>query len=87
MCSRTRTTLNNLPPSKATIRLFAVSGHLVRVIRKDNDAKFLQWDLLNESGLPIASGIYVAHIEIPDEGLSKVLKLVIVMEAEILDIF
>ena len=80
-------TFNNLPPSKATIRLFAVSGHLVRVIRKDNDAKFLQWDLLNESGLPIASGIYVAHIEIPDEGLSKVLKLVIVMEAEILDIF
>lgn len=79
-------TFNNLPPT-ATIRIFAVSGHLVRTIEKSDASQFTRWDLINQSGLPVASGVYIAHIDMPDIGTSKVLKLVIVMEAEILDIF
>ena len=60
---------------------------MIRIIDKDDNSQFKQWDLLNQSGLPIASGIYIAHIDMPDVGVSKILKLVIVMEAEILDIF
>jgi len=79
-------TFNNLPP-KATIRIFNLAGHLVNVIRKDNSIKFERWNLLNLSGLSVASGIYIAHIDMPDENLVKVLKLVIIMEAEYLEVY
>jgi len=79
-------TFNNLPP-KATIRIFNLAGHLVNIIEKDNLSKFDRWDLLNLSGLSVASGIYIAHIEMPDENLTKVLKLVIIIEAEYLEVY
>ena len=79
-------TFNNLPP-KATIRIFNLAGHLVKKIEKNDDTKFARWDLLNQNFLLVASGIYIAHINMPDEGLVKTLKLVIVMEAEFLDVY
>jgi len=79
-------TFNNLPP-KATIRIFNLAGHLVNIIKKDNSTRFERWDLLNLSGLSVASGIYIAHIEMPEENLEKVLKLVIIMEAEFLEVY
>jgi len=49
-----------------------------------NTAQFLQWDLQNENGLPVASGIYIARIECPDVGIVKDLKLAIVQEQQFL---
>ncbi len=79
-------TFNNLPP-KATIRIFNLAGHLVRTIEKDDDSQFARWDLLNMSQIPIASGMYVVHVDMPDVGVQKVLKLAVVMESEVLDVF
>lgn len=79
-------TVNNLP-QKATIRVFNLAGQLVRRIDKDSQSQFQRWDLLNHSGLPVASGMYLLHIDLPDLGATKVLKVAIVQEAEVLDVF
>ncbi|MCX6170257.1 MAG: hypothetical protein NTX65_13000 [Ignavibacteriales bacterium] len=74
-------------PNRATIRIVNIAGEMIRVIEKDNNSQFERWDLLNGSGLPAASGLYIAFIEMPDLGVTKTLKFSIVQEQQILDKF
>jgi hypothetical protein len=77
-------TFNHLPP-RATIRIFNLAGILVTTIEKDDaTSQLAMWNLKNQNNLPVASGIYVAYIDMPDLGKSKVLKLAIVQEEQIL---
>lgn len=71
-------------PRRATIRIFTLAGVLVRTIVKDDESQFLNWNLQNERGLPAASGIYLAHLEMPDMNEVKILKLAIVREEQFL---
>jgi hypothetical protein len=81
-------TFNNLPP-KATIRIFNLAGQLVRRLDKDDTSQFLRWDLANQANFPVASGLYVAHLEmtLPTDNstVTKVLKVAIIQEQEILN--
>jgi hypothetical protein len=74
-------------PWHATIRLFNLAGVLVKTIRKDDDSQFTRWDLNNENGLPAASGLYLAHLQLSDaKGISlgeKTLKLMLVREEQL----
>lgn len=73
-----RVMFSNLPiEGETTVRIFAVDGTLVRLL-KHNDAgsQHLTWDLNNEYGLPVASGMYFAHVA--TRGEEKVLKLAVV---------
>jgi hypothetical protein len=70
-------TFNNLPP-KATIRIFNLAGQLVRILEKDNPSQFLEWDLTNKDRWQVASGMYICHIEMPEIGETKVLKLAVI---------
>jgi hypothetical protein len=79
-------TFNHLP-RKATIRIFNLAGVNVRTIYKETDSQFERWDLANESGLPVGSGLYIAHVDMPELGATKILKLAIVQEQQILDRF
>jgi hypothetical protein len=79
-------TFNHLP-KKATIRIFNLAGVLVRTIYKDDDTQFARWDLRNENNLPVASGIYIAHIDMPEIGKTKIVKLMIVQEQEFLPVY
>ena len=79
-------TFSHLPP-RATIRIFNLAGILVRTIEKDDPEQFQRWDLVNESGLPVASGLYVAYIDMPEIGTTKTVKLSIIQERQILDRF
>jgi hypothetical protein len=75
-------------PTKATIRIFNLAGVLVKTIEKDDAAtQFQRWDLSNETGLPVASGLYIAYIEMPEIGETKILKVAIIQEQQILDRF
>ena len=74
-------------PAKATIRIFNLAGVLVKTIQKDDAGQFTRWDLANESGLPVASGLYIAYMELPDLGETKILKIAIIQEQQILDRF
>ena len=77
----------NFLPQKATVRIFNVAGQLVRVLEKDDDTQFLRWDLNNQSNFPVASGMYIVHIDMPDVGATKILKVAVIQEQEILEIF
>ena len=56
-----RVKITNLP-GQATIKIFTVSGTLVRTLKKDDSMTSIDWDLKNDFGIPIASGLYVIHI-------------------------
>ena len=73
-------------PQTATIRVFNLLGDLVRTLRKDDGSTSVDWDLLNENGLPVASGMFIAHVEIPGIG-EKVLKIAVILAQERLDNF
>ena len=72
-------------PKKATIRIFDLAGTLVRTIEKDNAEQYQQWDLNNEGELPVASGLYIAHIEMPDVNKTKILKVAVIQEQQFLE--
>jgi hypothetical protein len=79
-------TFNHMP-QKATIRIFSLSGTQVRKLEKDSESQFFKWDLLNEANLPVASGMYIVYIDMPDLGKEKVLKVMIVQGEEVLEFF
>ena len=68
----------NLPQS-CTIRIYTISGELVRVINHRSDMNYGSgsWDLLTEDNLTAAYGIYVYHVEADGFG-EKVGKLAII---------
>jgi len=72
----------NLPSAKTTIRIFNLAGDLVRTLVKDDPGMAeMTWDTLTETGLPIASGLYIYYVEA--EGLgTKVGKVAIFTEEE-----
>jgi len=77
-------TFNHLP-QRATIRVFTLSGTLVQTIEKDDPSQLATWDLRTESSLPVGAGMYIIHIDMPDLGVEKVLKLAVIHEAQFLD--
>ncbi|MFQ6113088.1 MAG: hypothetical protein ACE5NG_03245, partial [bacterium] len=67
-------------PQKAVVRIFTIAGVLVRTLEKDDASQFLRWDLLNEHGRLVGAGIYIAHIDMPELGVTKILKLAVFHE-------
>ncbi len=55
-------------PDKATIRVFTLAGSLVRTLEKNDNNSFLSFDLRNEYGNWLASGMYLIHVEVPGVG-------------------
>ncbi len=75
-------TFNHLP-QKATIRIFNLAGQLVRTLTKDSPSQYLDWNLANEDNFPVASGMYVVHVDMPDVGATKVVKVAVIQEQEV----
>lgn len=67
-----RVKITNLP-ERCTVRIFTPNGKLIRTYKKDTPMTFLDWDLTNRVGIPVASGVYLIHVEIPGIG-ERVLK-------------
>jgi len=74
-------TFSNLP-TDVTVKIFSLSGSLLRTLTTNDKSTpgsaFLNWDLKNESGLRVASGLYLAIVSSPGFG-EKVLKFSIIM--------
>lgn len=49
-------------PEKATINIYSLDGTLIRRFEKANNDPSISWDLYNQAGLPIASGMYLIHV-------------------------
>ncbi|MEO8232065.1 MAG: T9SS type A sorting domain-containing protein, partial [Ignavibacteriota bacterium] len=73
-------TFTNLPNEEMTVKVYSLSGQLLRTLVKDpnSTSPFLNWDLQNEAGLRVASGLYLAIVSSPKYG-DKVLKFSIIM--------
>lgn len=84
-----RVRLINLP-KKCEISIYTLSGTLVRRLKKDEtDAThltYIDWDLKNHAGIPVASGLYIIHINAFELG-SKTLKWFGIMRPIDLDTF
>ena len=81
-----RMIITNLPKT-VTVRIYTINGTLVRTLEKDDDTiTFLEWNLKNQSRVPIASGMYIIHVDAPDIG-ETVLKWMAVMRPIDLDNF
>jgi hypothetical protein len=58
----TRVRITNLP-RRATINVYSLDGSLIRRVEKDNpNVSYVDWDVRNTKGLPIASGMYLIHV-------------------------
>ncbi len=68
-----RVKMTNLP-QVCTIRIFNSNGELIRVYDKSSDATFIDWDLRNQTGIPIAGGVYFVHIMAPELNSEVVVK-------------
>jgi len=63
-------------PANCSIKLYTLSGDLIRTLSKNDNSSTMEWNLQNEERVPIASGIYVALVDAPGIG-TKVLKIVV----------
>ena len=73
-------------PNVATIRIFTVAGSLVRTLEKNSASASFGWDLTTEDNLPIASGMYIIHIDAGALG-EKVLKFGVIKKRVQLNTF
>jgi len=79
-------------PTTATIKIFNLAGVLVKTIEHVS-GQFEKWTLANESDIPVGSGMYIAHIDMPDvvidgvTGVQKILKVMIVQKKQILEYY
>jgi len=65
--------ITNLPQT-CTVTIYTVNGTLIRTFSKDDPTTTsVDWDLTNFANVPIASGMYIVHIDVPGVG-EKVLK-------------
>ena len=76
-------TFNHLPTSgKVMFRVFNIAGTQVASFEKSTTTQYQQWNMRNSNEFPLASGVYIVHIDMPDISSTKVLKLAIVTEEE-----
>ena len=56
-------------PDQCTITIYSVNGTLIRQYSKDDNSQtYIDWDLKNFKFVPIASGVYLIHVEVPEVG-------------------
>ncbi|MFH1851361.1 MAG: T9SS type A sorting domain-containing protein [Candidatus Neomarinimicrobiota bacterium] len=69
-----------------TIRIFDLAGVPVRLIdHTDAGNQYEVWDLKNNYGIPVASGMYIVHVE-TDAG-DQILKIAVVLPEQRLDVY
>jgi hypothetical protein len=68
----TKVKITNLP-EQCTVKIYTVNGKLVRTFKKDSPITSLDWDLTNFKAIPVASGIYLIHVSVPNVG-ERILK-------------
>ena len=72
-----RVKITNLP-ERCSIKIYTVNGKLVKTFEKDSPQTYQDWLLINHAGVPVASGVYLIHVDVPEVG-EVILKAYIVM--------
>lgn len=51
-------------PDDCTISIYTVNGTLVRKLKKNSSSiTYVDWDLKNDAGIPVAGGVYIIHVK------------------------
>ncbi len=64
-------------PVECTIRIYTITGELVRTLTKNDTNGFLNWDVLSSESARIGFGVYIYQVETPVGG-SKIGRLAII---------
>ena len=81
-----RVTFTHLPETgTATIRVFNLSGQLVRKLLHNDGTQYEVWDLNNNFNVPVSSGMYIAHVS--TAAGDQVLKIGVVQPEERIDVY
>jgi hypothetical protein len=80
-----RIKITNLP-ELCIVSIYDLNGTLIRQFNKADPSTSLDWDLKNMKNIPIASGTYIIHVNVPGVG-EKILKWFGVMRPIDLDNF
>jgi hypothetical protein len=67
-----RVKVTNLPDI-CTVTIYDLNGNRIRQFKKADKITSIDWDLKNERNIPIASGTYIIHVDVPGIG-EKILK-------------
>jgi hypothetical protein len=67
-----RVKITNLPDI-CTVSIYDLNGNRIRQFKKADKITSIDWDLKNERNIPIASGTYIIHVDVPGIG-EKILK-------------
>lgn len=95
-----RVRISNLP-ARADISVFLMDGTLIKSFKVDNrsldtalgdevgkeNINSVDWDLKNQQNIPVASGIYLIHINAPDLGEERTVKFFVIGRPIDLDVF
>jgi len=73
-------------PEKCKVTIYTSNGQLVRTFNKDEIRTSVDWDLKNQKNIPIASGIYLIHVQVDGVG-ERIIKWMGVMRPIDLDAF
>ncbi len=76
---RRRLLFTNIP-AESTIRIFTVSGVLIRELKVENAPEngSVHWDMLTKEGLEIAAGMYIYHVKSDRTGDEKIGKFAVI---------
>ncbi len=88
-------------PARATISIFTLEGTLIKTIGVDNigtdtaaggeagqeNINSVDWDVKNNKGVPIASGVYLIHVDAPELGEARTIKWFCIARPIDLDVF
>lgn len=58
-------------PAPCDVSIYSANGVLIRTLSKkasDEATTFIDWDLKNHAGIPVAGGIYIIHVKAPGVG-------------------
>ena len=57
-------------PAQCTIRIYTISGHLVKTLEHNTSMANGQepWDLISKDGMNVAFGVYIFHVDAPGIG-------------------
>ncbi len=71
--------IHNLPESSTIIRIYSLSGGIVKEFKKTDKTTTLTWDMKTEKGVLINTGLYMIHVQ--TEGLGeRSFKLTVLMD-------
>jgi len=70
----------HLPPT-AKLRIYTLAGELIRTLEHNDGTQFEEWNLENGFQIPVASGIYIVHVDCGALG-ERILKVALIMTEE-----